>query len=114
MVRENYKVGLPLAGTWKEVLNSDGAAYGGSGTVQNKGALNTAQETWHGRPYNVTLNLPPLGIVVLELDKKAQPAKKTRTAAAAKPKAAPAKPKPAAKPKAAKAKPAAAKKTGKK
>ena len=109
VVRENYKVGLPLAGTWKEVLNSDGAAYGGSGAVQNKGALKTTQETWHGRPYNVSLNLPPLGIVVLELDKKAQPATKTRTVAAAKPKAAPAKPKAKPKPKTTKAKPAAAK-----
>ncbi|MCB9039499.1 MAG: 1,4-alpha-glucan branching protein GlgB [Lewinellaceae bacterium] len=114
VVRENYKVGVPLAGVWKEVLNSDGEEYGGSGTVQNKGALKTTQETWHGRPYNVSLNLPPLSIVVLELDKKAQPVKKTKEAATAKPKAAPAKPKPAAKTKAAKAKPAAAKKTGKK
>ncbi|MCO6487492.1 MAG: 1,4-alpha-glucan branching protein GlgB [Phaeodactylibacter sp.] len=106
VVRENYKVGLPLAGTWKEVLNSDREEYGGSGAVQNKGALKTVQETWHGRPYNVSLNLPPLGIVVLELDRKAQPAKKA-TATTAKPKAAPAKTGTKAKAKA--AKPAASK-----
>ncbi|MCB0580053.1 MAG: 1,4-alpha-glucan branching protein GlgB [Phaeodactylibacter sp.] len=108
VVRENYKIGLPLAGSWKEVLNSDGEEYGGSGAVQNKGPLKTVQETWHGRPYNVSLNLPPLSVVVLELDKKAESAKKTR-AATAKPKAAAAKTGTKAKAKGAKAKPAASK-----
>jgi len=93
VVREGYKIGLPLAGSWKEVLNSDGKEYGGSGMVQNKGSLKTTQETWHGRPHNVSLNLPPLSVVVLELDKKAQPATKARATATAKPKAAPANPK---------------------
>ncbi|MCB0584947.1 MAG: alpha amylase C-terminal domain-containing protein, partial [Phaeodactylibacter sp.] len=109
VVRDNYKIGLPLPGAWKEVLNSDGHAFGGSGENLNKGALKTVQETWHGRPYNASIKLPPLGIVVLELDKKAQPA--TRKKAAAKPKAAPAKPKAkVTKTKATKAKPGAGKK----
>ncbi|MCB0550800.1 MAG: 1,4-alpha-glucan branching protein GlgB, partial [Phaeodactylibacter sp.] len=109
VVRQNYKVGLPLAGTWKEVLNSDGKEYGGSGAVQNQGPLKTTQETWHGRPYNVTLNLPPLGVIVLELEKHERPEAKKKTSAAARPKAAPAKPK-AKKATAAKARPKAAKK----
>jgi len=62
VVRENYCVGVPVAGEWREVLNSDATCYHGSG-VGNAGMV-TAQETQaHGRPYSLSLTLPPLGAV---------------------------------------------------
>ncbi len=64
MVRENYRVGVPLAGAWREVLNSDSQAYGGSG-VGNLGRVVAEKQAWHGRPQSVSLTLPPLAMVML-------------------------------------------------
>ncbi len=60
--RENYRVGVPLEGKWKEVLNSDAEDYGGSG-YGNFGGLETAPVSMHGREKSLSLTLPPLGIV---------------------------------------------------
>ena len=61
-----YRVGLPFAGTWDEVLNTDAAEYGGSG-VGNYGAV-VATDTPHaGRPASAELTLPPLGALWLKL-----------------------------------------------
>jgi 1,4-alpha-glucan branching enzyme len=61
---ENYRVGLPRAGTWKEIINTDAAIYGGSG-VGNLGAVETEDESWHGQPVSVSLRVPPLGVLWL-------------------------------------------------
>ncbi len=61
---ENYRVGLPFAGRWREVLNTDAEGYGGSG-VGNLGAVEAIEEEWHGRPASVVLRVPPLGAVWL-------------------------------------------------
>jgi 1,4-alpha-glucan branching enzyme len=57
---EGYRVGLPAAGSWQEVLNTDAAEFGGSG-VGNGGAVTATNEPWAGRPASATLTLPPLG-----------------------------------------------------
>ncbi|MGH7545418.1 MAG: 1,4-alpha-glucan branching protein GlgB [Gemmatimonadota bacterium] len=62
--RHNYRLGVPHAGTWKELLNSDAKDYGGSGQG-NFGGVETAPFRYHGRPYSITLTLPPLGILFL-------------------------------------------------
>ena len=54
-----YRVGLPFAGRWGEVLNTDAAEYGGSG-VGNLGSVVSHDEPWAGRPAHATLMLPPL------------------------------------------------------
>jgi 1,4-alpha-glucan branching enzyme len=54
-----YRVGLPFAGTWREVLNTDAAEFGGSG-VGNYGAVEASAEGFQGRPASVELTLPPL------------------------------------------------------
>jgi 1,4-alpha-glucan branching enzyme len=59
-----YRLGLPLAGQWQEILNSDAAEYGGSG-VGNLGGVDAAGVPWHGLPASVVLSLPPLGAVWL-------------------------------------------------
>ena len=65
VVRERYRVGVPLPGAWREILNSDASCYGGSG-VGNLGRVDSQKVAWHGRDSSVLITLPPLGIVLLE------------------------------------------------
>ncbi|WP_163267718.1 1,4-alpha-glucan branching protein GlgB [Chelativorans alearense] len=66
VVREDYRIGLPRTGRWREILNSDQSQYGGSGVTN--GSVNAVEEPWHGRPASASLRLPPLGVVVLSWD----------------------------------------------
>ncbi|MGH3980638.1 MAG: alpha amylase C-terminal domain-containing protein, partial [Pseudonocardiaceae bacterium] len=61
---EGYRVGLPRAGRWREVLNTDSELYGGSG-VGNLGEVVAKAEPWHGRPASAILRLPPAGVLWL-------------------------------------------------
>ncbi len=63
--RQNYRVGVPQAGEWRELLNSDAELYGGSGQG-NMGAVQTAPVAMHRHPVSVNLTLPPLGIIALK------------------------------------------------
>jgi 1,4-alpha-glucan branching enzyme len=65
VVRENYRVGVPLQCYWKEILNSDAPLYGGSGQG-NFGGLAAVPLPIHGRPFSLNMTLPPLGIVVFQ------------------------------------------------
>jgi 1,4-alpha-glucan branching enzyme len=65
--RDNYLVGVPLAGHWRERLNSDATLYGGSG-VGNQGGADSVPVAAHGRYHALNLRLPPLGLLVLEHD----------------------------------------------
>ena len=60
--RHNYRVGVPLACHWKEMLNSDAPLYGGSGQG-NMGGLESVPVPVHGRPCSLNMTLPPLGMV---------------------------------------------------
>jgi 1,4-alpha-glucan branching enzyme len=60
----DYRIGLPAAGRWREVLNTDAENYGGSG-VGNQGFVEAVPEPWHGRPASARLTLPPLGVLWL-------------------------------------------------
>jgi len=62
--RLNYRIGLPYAGHWREALNSDSAAYGGSNTG-NFGGVDAELRPSHGLPASATLTLPPLATVYL-------------------------------------------------
>ncbi|MBI2851520.1 MAG: 1,4-alpha-glucan branching protein GlgB [Chloroflexi bacterium] len=57
--RFNYVVGVPRGGFWQELLNSDGAEYGGSG-LGNSGGVHAAPTPCHGRSHSLSLTLPPL------------------------------------------------------
>jgi 1,4-alpha-glucan branching enzyme len=65
VVRGGYLVGVPNAGYYKEVLNTDAGIYGGS-NVGNIGGQNAAQNAYQGRPYTINLTLPPLAIVFMK------------------------------------------------
>ena len=58
--RQVYRVGVPHGGLWKEILNSDGEVYGGTG-VGNRGQAIADEAPFQGRPYSLLLSLPPLG-----------------------------------------------------
>ncbi|GAA2684297.1 MULTISPECIES: 1,4-alpha-glucan branching protein GlgB [Actinosynnema] len=60
----DYRVGLPVPGRWREVLNTDSAHYGGSG-VGNLGGVEADGRPWHGRPTSALLQLPPNGVLWL-------------------------------------------------
>jgi 1,4-alpha-glucan branching enzyme len=62
--RDNYRVGVPFGGKWREGLNSDARDYGGSGQG-NLGEVEAAPLGWHGRSHSLHLRLPPLGAVFL-------------------------------------------------
>ncbi|WP_181708316.1 1,4-alpha-glucan branching protein GlgB [Chthonobacter rhizosphaerae] len=64
--RGGYRVGVPAAGTWEEVVNTDAALYGG-GNMGNGGALETEAVECHGEAQSLLLTLPPLATVVLRL-----------------------------------------------
>ncbi len=61
---DNYRLGLPLAGRWDEVINTDAAAYLGSG-VGNFGSVQAVEDPMHGQPASATLRVPPLGALWL-------------------------------------------------
>ncbi|VEG57043.1 glycogen branching protein [Mycolicibacterium aurum] len=60
-----YRLGLPHAGTWREVLNTDSDNYHGSG-IGNYGAVEATDEPWHGRPASAVMVLPPLSALWFE------------------------------------------------
>jgi 1,4-alpha-glucan branching enzyme len=61
---QDYRVGLPLAGRWRELVNTDAGTYGGSG-VGNFGAVTAQDRPWHGLPASAVLQLPPSGVLWL-------------------------------------------------
>jgi 1,4-alpha-glucan branching enzyme len=61
--RPEMLLGVPEPGHWREILNSDAAAYGGSG-IGNLGGIDTRPVPWHGRPQTVSLTAPPLAVTV--------------------------------------------------
>ena len=62
--RLRYRVGVPQAGPWRELLNTDQAVYGGSGLPSAPGA--TEALPWQQRPQSLCLDLPPLACIVLQ------------------------------------------------
>ncbi len=62
--RLGHRLGLPLAGRWDEVLNTDAEAFGGSG-VGNMGAVHADGQPWHGRPASAEIVVPPLATIWL-------------------------------------------------
>jgi len=63
--RENYRVGTPVGGPWKVVLNSDDKKYEGSGLVKTKKAK-AKKIPYNNRDYSLSITLPPLGVIFLK------------------------------------------------
>jgi 1,4-alpha-glucan branching enzyme len=72
MPRESYRVGVPVEGFWKEILNSDASLYGGAG-IGNGGGKQTQPVPWHGQKNSLLITIPPLGAVVFSIKKSEVP-----------------------------------------
>ena len=59
VVREGYRIGVPVGGAWSELVNSDDLRYGGSGVVN--GDVEAEAQSTHGYDHSLELTLPPLG-----------------------------------------------------
>jgi 1,4-alpha-glucan branching enzyme len=69
VLRQNYRLGLPRAGKWKEVLNSDAGIYGG-GNQGNYGEVFAREHKSHGQNFSAEITLPPLSIVAFQAESK--------------------------------------------
>jgi len=63
--RENYRIGVPLPGVWKQIFNSDKNEFGGSDYPVD-GAMMTEEINWQGKAFSISLNLPPLSAIMLK------------------------------------------------
>lgn len=63
--RENYRIGVPQSGSYREIFNSDREEYGGSGQ-KNAGDISSEPVGWHNREQSVVLNIPPLAVIYLQ------------------------------------------------
>jgi 1,4-alpha-glucan branching enzyme len=61
----NYRVGVPAAGEWKEIFNSDQEKYWGSGLI-NFDPIATEPEAWHGKDNSIRITTPPLGTAIFK------------------------------------------------
>ena len=60
---ENFKIGVPVAGKYKEIFNSDQISFGGTGCI-NARQKSAKKIPWDGREYSLTISVPPLGMSV--------------------------------------------------
>ena len=66
VVRYDYRIGVPSGGFYREILNTDSECYGGS-NVGNEGGVWARHEQHGGRPFQVSLRIPPLGVLFLKV-----------------------------------------------
>ena len=59
VVRYNYRLGVPEAGFYREIINTDAETYGGS-NVGNFGGVQSEAREWMGREHSIVIHLPPL------------------------------------------------------
>ena len=67
MPRENYRIGVPRPGRYRERINTDATEYGGSG-VGNAGEVYAEPHSIHGQRYSIAVRLPPLGVLIFTAD----------------------------------------------
>ena len=80
VVHYNYRIGVPAAGEWQEIFNSDNSKFWGSGLI-NYDAIASEPEAWHGKDNSISITTPPLGAAVFKriAQKPVAVAEKTKT-----------------------------------
>ncbi len=76
MLRENYRIGVPYAGTYSEVMNTDWSEFGGSG-ISNGTAIVSTDDPMHGFEQSIELTLPPMSVMYFKCVRK-KPKRKPR------------------------------------
>jgi len=66
VVREDYRVGVPVEGFYREILNTDSSYYGGN-NIGSSGGVRAEPIPWNDRPFSLKLRLPPLAAVYFKL-----------------------------------------------
>ena len=64
-IRHGYRIGVPAAGFYREIINTDAETYGGS-NVGNMGGLLAADFPWQARTHSLMIELPPLATVAFK------------------------------------------------
>jgi 1,4-alpha-glucan branching enzyme len=67
VVRHGYRLGVPTAGFYREIINTDAETYGGS-NVGNMGGFEAEDFPWQGRTHSLMISLPPLAVVAFKLE----------------------------------------------
>jgi 1,4-alpha-glucan branching enzyme len=70
--RRNYSVGVPVAGFYREILNSDSSLYGG-GNIGNAGGVMSFNKQSHGRGQTISITIPPLAVVAFQCPRGPDP-----------------------------------------
>ena len=83
ILREGYTMGAPVSGSYKEILNSDDAAFGGSGKYHNKN-IRSKKVPKHGFDQSITLTLPPLSTLYFQVPEKKETKARTTKSGTAK------------------------------
>jgi 1,4-alpha-glucan branching enzyme len=65
--RHNYRIGVPRAGAYRELLNTDSEYYGGSNLGNGPAEMHASHQPWMNLPASLTLTLPPLAGIILAL-----------------------------------------------
>jgi len=65
--QDGYRLGVPAASSWRELLNTNNNKYWGSHSHQNEKILTALPEGIHGQPGSIALQVPPLGVTILEM-----------------------------------------------
>ena len=73
--RPDYRVGVPQSGSYKLVLNSDEARFGGTGT-KRAASYRSRKGDYDGKPYSIGYSLPAYGVAVFQYEKREPAAKK--------------------------------------
>lgn len=68
-VYDHYRLGVPVAGQWEEIFNSDEQRFGGSNYLGNPEPLLSVPEPYHGRAFSLELKLSPLSVIYFKLRK---------------------------------------------
>ena len=79
VVYEDYQVGVPYAGKYKEIFNSDSAVYGGAGNVNPRVKMSRDQEC-DERKQSIKIKVPPLGISIFQYTKVVEKISDNKTA----------------------------------
>jgi 1,4-alpha-glucan branching enzyme len=62
--RHNYRIGVPRAGMYEEVFNTDAGMFGGSNLGNGGAWLPSREGLWHNQPHSISVTLPPLAVIV--------------------------------------------------
>lgn len=69
VLRKEYRIGVPYAGTYAEIFNTDAEAFGGSG-ITNGTSIKSEEIPLHGFEQSISLTLPPMSVMYFKIARK--------------------------------------------